>query len=158
MRKQEHIWEMQKAATINRYLEDITKQTLIRVRKENLEQDIKKCLLYCFPKLKNYASDSVYGPAALDEVLEFFENVCDGTYKLNTAEGIINCIHDTGVLLQHYEHSDAEEGEATKCKNMVGTLEARLKTKYPNEQKPKSISPHSLDSLLHFKQEMQGLY
>lgn len=160
MRKQEHVWEMQKAATMNRYLEDIAKQAMTKVRKEKLQKEIKECLLYCFPKIRNYAADLKYGAAAADEVREFFEKVCDGTYNFDNAQNIIECVHHAKVLSQHYEHFDAEGGEATKATQKAESLETKLKADYAGKQgqKRKENSPHSLSEVSHFREQMEGFY
>jgi hypothetical protein len=146
MRKQEHLEEMLKASTNQKYLGDIAKQAALKFSKIKLEQDKKDFFLNSLQALVNYGS----APDAADEVLEFLENVCDSTYNLND----ICWIHDEKVLFGHYEHFDAQDGEATHYKNKALELE----NKYSKSIKRKETSAHSLASVAYFREQIDGLY
>ena len=138
MRKKENIDELLKAPTVNRYLDDTIKQATAKIRKKKIEQDKKKCILYCLPKLNHYGS----APDATYEVIELLEGICEDS--LNDRE----LIHNMRVLFQHYEHFDAHEGEASECKNKLQQIEIKYN---PH-------SPHSQSEVSHFREQMEGPY
>ncbi len=140
---------MHKAATLKGYLKDISQQALTTLGKAKLKEDIKAEMLYFFP---------IIITSATDEAIKYFEKFCDGTYNLGTARGIIECVHEASVLLQHCENFDVADSEAVKGCKRAESLEAKLKADYEGSIKKKQTSPHSLSSMQHFRQSMESPY
>jgi exopolysaccharide biosynthesis predicted pyruvyltransferase EpsI len=143
MRKKEHIHEMMRAATIDQYLKDTVKQVRGKINKTKIEQDKKECFFECLPSIRNYGSRA----DARDGVLEFLEDILDGTLDLHETR----CLNRMYSLLQEYEYFDAGGGEASQCKDKV----KKIILKYCKNE---SISPHSLPSVMHFREQMEGFY
>lgn len=140
--KEEHMDEMLKAATNKRYLEDIAKQALFAVKKSKIQQDKKDCFKEALPAMVRYGS--AYD--ARDEVLAYLEGICRGSYNLSG----MHWIHDGSILFQHYEHFDAESGEASKCRKNFQFIEIKYN--------PSAKSAHSQAEVSHFRESIEGFY
>ncbi|MFH0831593.1 MAG: hypothetical protein V1886_01885 [archaeon] len=132
--------EMLKASTNKRYLEDIINQASLKVRKAEIEQDKKEVFIESIPAIRHYG----YAHDATDEVLEFLEGICSGAYNLSGT----HWIHDASILMEHYEHLDAEDGEASERRKKLQNI----------ERKYTPHSAHSQSEVSHFREGMKGSY
>lgn len=140
MVEHEYMKEMLKSATNKRYLEEIISQASLKVRKAKIEQDKKDVFFSSIPAIRHYG----YEHDATDEVLHFLEGICSEAYSLSGT----HWIHDAGILMEHYEHLDAEDGEASECKKKLQKV----------EMKYTPHSAHSQSEVSHFKEGMESPY
>lgn len=140
MRKKENIKEEENSPTIDKYLTDTIEHVKTKVKKSDIEQDKKKCILYCIPAIRNYGLHA----DARDGVLKFLEDILGEAVDLHKKD----CFNKIYSLLGNYEFFDAHEGEASECKKKVQEIMIKY---FPD-------SVHSIGNVSHFRESMEGFY
>lgn len=141
MKTEKHLKEMLNAPSNIRYLKDVVKEAVVSIRKSKSIEDYERdFFIECAPVLERYGLCS----GAMDGVVDFMTDICRGNYD--------KIILHAKILLSNYVRFDAEGGEASILLKKAEEIEA----KHTQDNKKRGNSPHSLESMINFREQMEG--